>query len=135
MHVYLVGGERQRKTWLEMVKNVMKGLGLASVDALNRHARMRKIVAGTCWSRFAWSSPGILPRMSRPIKWCVCLNEAVSGGKPPVRKAVDSLQSWHGSQFWVCITFCQLQTRLLIYYYFCQHFHLWTFSVALIGWQ
>ena len=36
------------------------------------------------------------------------VDEAVSGGKPPARKGVDSL-SWHGLYFWVCITFCKVR--------------------------
>ena len=39
---------RTRKTWLEMVKNDMKGLGSASVDALDHYAWRRKIVGDTC---------------------------------------------------------------------------------------
>ena len=38
---------RPRKTWLEVVKNDLKGLGLASVNALDRHAWKRKIVGNT----------------------------------------------------------------------------------------
>ena len=33
------------------------------------------------------------------------VDEAVSGGKHPAGKGVDSLLSWNGSHFWVCITF------------------------------
>ena len=40
--------ERPRKTWLEVVRNDMKELGLASVDALDHHAWKRKIVGDTC---------------------------------------------------------------------------------------
>ena len=48
--------------------------------------------------------------------------EAVSGGKPLLGKGVDSMLSWHGSHFWVCITFCNVQhgdgvTRPDYYYY------------------
>ena len=40
---------RPRKTWLEVVKNDMEGLGLASAaDDLNHHAWRRKIVGDTC---------------------------------------------------------------------------------------
>ena len=35
--------------------------------------------------------------------------EAVSGGKPRAGKGVVCLLSWHGSQFWVCITFCKVR--------------------------
>ena len=34
---------------------------------------------------------------------------AVSGGKPPAGKGVVGLLSWHGSHFWVCITFCKVR--------------------------
>ena len=39
---------KPRKTWLEVVRNDLKGLDLASVDALDRHAWKRKIVVDTC---------------------------------------------------------------------------------------
>ena len=32
------------------------------------------------------------------------VDEAVSGGKPPAGKGVVGLLSWHGSNFWACIT-------------------------------
>ena len=48
MHVYGSGWckviGRPRKTWLEVVKNDMKGLGLASADALNHFAWRRTTV-------------------------------------------------------------------------------------------
>ena len=38
--------------------------------------------------------------------------------KSPAGKSVDSLLSWHGSHFWVCITFCNVwqchQTRIIL---------------------
>ena len=37
---------RPRKTWLEVVRNEMKELGLASASALNRHAWQRMIDPG-----------------------------------------------------------------------------------------
>ena len=39
---------RPRKTWLEVVRNDMKELDLASVDALDSHAWKRKIIENTC---------------------------------------------------------------------------------------
>ena len=48
-----------------------------------------------------------------------CVDEAVSGGKPPAGKSVVDLLSWHGTHFWVYIAYCKLrqvecyQTRLL----------------------
>ena len=39
---------RPRKTWLELVKNDMKGLGVARADALDCHAWSMKIVGDTC---------------------------------------------------------------------------------------
>ena len=39
---------RPRKTWLEVVTNDMKGVGLAGGDALDHHAWRRKIVGDTC---------------------------------------------------------------------------------------
>ena len=60
------GGGQERPDW-KVVRNDMEGLGLASVDTLGSHAWRRKIVGGTCWSRFAWNSPGILSRLSRPL--------------------------------------------------------------------
>ena len=36
-------------------------------------------------------------------------DEAVLGGKSPAGKGVDSLLSWHGSHFWICITFCKVR--------------------------
>ena len=55
-------------------KNKMKGLGLASLDALDCHAWGRKIVGDMCRPRFAWSSSGILPKMSRPLN-DVCVSK------------------------------------------------------------
>ena len=71
--------------WLEVVKNDMNGLGLASADALNRRAWRRKIVdcVGHMFGpKFVWSSPGILPRMSRLLNGvcvcvCVCRNRLI----------------------------------------------------------
>ena len=37
------------------------------------------------------------------------VDEAVSDGKPPAGKGVVGLLSWHGSHFWVCITFCKVR--------------------------
>ena len=37
------------------------------------------------------------------------VDEAVSGGKPLAGKGVVGLLSWHGSHFWVCITFCKVR--------------------------
>ena len=36
------------------------------------------------------------------------VDEAVSGGKPHAGKGVVGLFSWHGLNFWVCITFCKV---------------------------
>ena len=36
------------------------------------------------------------------------IDGAMSGWKPPVEKDVDSLLSWHGSNFRVCIIFCKV---------------------------
>ena len=45
------------------------------------------------------------------------VDEFVSGGKPPAaEKGRDSLLSWQGSHYWVCITCCKMRhsvTRLL----------------------
>ena len=51
------------------------------------------------------------------------VDEAVSGGKPPAGKGVVGLLSWHGSHFWVCITFCKVRhgdsvTKPDYYYYY-----------------
>ena len=47
---------------------------------------------------------------------------AVSGGKPPAGKGVVGLLSWHGSHFWVCITFCKVRHNDSVttpdYYYY-----------------
>ena len=73
---------RPRKTWLEVVRNDLKELSLASMDALDRHAWKKKIVGDTCWSRFAWSSLGILPRTSRPLNGaCVTLEFYFPGAR------------------------------------------------------
>ena len=58
-----------KKTWLEVVRNDMKELvlksGCSGPSCLDEE---------DCWRRFAWSTPGILLRMSRPINGvCVCL--------------------------------------------------------------
>ena len=37
------------------------------------------------------------------------VDEAVSGRKPLAGKGVVGLLSWHGSHFWVCITFCKVR--------------------------
>ena len=69
MHVYEGGGckaKREVKKDLAGSWNDMKGLGLSSANALDRHA-WRKIVGEKCLTRFVWSSPGILPRISRPL--------------------------------------------------------------------
>ena len=56
------------------------------------------------------------------------VDEAVSGGKPPVIKGVVGLLSWHGSHFWVCITFCKVRHGDSVtkpdynyYYYYWMH--------------
>ena len=51
------------------------------------------------------------------------VDEAVSGGKPLAEKGVVGLLSWHGSHFWVCITFCKVRhgdsvTKPDYYYYY-----------------
>ena len=51
------------------------------------------------------------------------VDEAVSGGKPPAGKGVVGMLSWHGSHFWVCITFCKVRhgdsvAKPDYYYYF-----------------
>ena len=38
---------RQKNTYFKVFENDMKGLGLASADALDRHARKRQIVGYT----------------------------------------------------------------------------------------
>ena len=40
--------EKLRETWLEVVKNDMKDLGIASADVLGWHAWRRKIVGDRC---------------------------------------------------------------------------------------
>ena len=53
--------------------NYVKSLVLVSVDDLcDHHAWKMKIVGDTCWYRFAWSSSGILPRMSGCKIVCAC---------------------------------------------------------------
>ena len=64
-----VEGARSRKTCLEVVKNDMKGLGLASADFLDRHAWRRKTVRDTCLPRFLYDSS----QDDWAIKWCVCV--------------------------------------------------------------
>ena len=54
------------------------------------------------------------------------VDKAVSGGKPPAGKSVVGLLSWHGSHFWVCITFCKVRhgdsvTKPDYYYYHCHN--------------
>ena len=51
-----------------------------------------------------------------------CVNEAVSGVKPPAGKVEDGLLSWHGLHFWVWITFCKDPQGDKIYFVKSTHF-------------
>ena len=55
------------------------------------------------------------------------VDEAVSGGKPPAGKGVVGLLSWHGSYYWVCITFSKVRHSDSVtkpdYYYYYYHFY------------
>ena len=55
----------------------------------------------------------VVQGMTAKLRGYVCafgrVDEAVSGGKPPAGKSVDSLFSWQGSHLWVCITFCEVR--------------------------
>ena len=63
------------------------------------------------WFHFV-SSFVVVPGMKlklRPFSAFKHWNEAVSDGKLPAGKGVDSLLSWHGSHFCVCITCCNVR--------------------------
>ena len=74
--------QRGRQAKKDLVGSDMKGLGLASVDAQDRHAWRGRLRGNTiCWPRFACSSPGILLRMIRPFNGvCVCVCVCVWAG-------------------------------------------------------
>ena len=59
---------------LEVVRNDVKGIGLASADALDLSQLEEGRLWGMCVTQVAWSSPGILPRMSACVEWCVCVS-------------------------------------------------------------
>ena len=64
---------------------------------------------------------------------------AVSGGKPSAGKGVVGLLSWHGSHFWVCITFCKVRHGDSVikpdyyYYYFYIYIFFYWFTLSILN--
>ena len=64
---------RSRKIGLEVVEDDMKGLGLASADALNLHAWVGRL-EGTCADPGLPGAPWNSSKDEWAIEWCVCVS-------------------------------------------------------------
>ena len=64
---------RPKKTWLEVIKNDMKGLCLASVDALDHHAMDEEGCGGHELTQVCLELPWDSSQDEWAVKWCAWL--------------------------------------------------------------